>query len=379
MTRYTDVRRSYKYRLYRNDDNKHLVQAVDIAGIVWNHSLALSQRYYRRYGKSLSFNRLQKHIGRLRMKTAKFSYWKKLGSQAVQDVVQRLEKAFKRFFTKQGGFPRFKKVKKYRSFTLKQSGWKLLEGNKVQVLGRTYKYVLSRPLDGEVKTVTIKRDSLGRLWIVFSLVMTVGVPEFTTGKIGGFDFGLRKFLTNDEGQVIQSPMFFEQSRKKVATLNRELSRKKDGSNNRKRAKYRLAKAHDDIANKRRDWFYKLSHDLCDEYSHIFLEDLNIKGMQRRWGRKISDLAFSEFVSILEHVASKCGVLVHKIDRWEPTTQICSCCGHRQKLLLHETVFECENCGSIMDRDHNAAKNVKKVGASTYGIEEVRPALAGILA
>ncbi|MEM6284871.1 MAG: transposase, partial [Chloroflexota bacterium] len=263
---------------------KHLVNAIDIAGIIWNHALALSRRYYRCYGTGLSFNRLQKHIARLRSKTVRFGYWRKLGSQAVQDVVQRLEKAYKRFFKGQGGFPRFKKVKKYPSFTLKQAGWKLLGGNKVQLLSRNYKFVKSRDIPGTIKTVTVKRDSMGRVWICFSVVMTIFVPEATTSQIGGFDFGLKTFLTNDEGRTIESPQFFKQSQRKIAALNRELSRKKDGSSNRKRAKYQLAKAHDDIKNRRRDWFFKLAHDLCDCYQTMYFETLNLRGMQRLWGR-----------------------------------------------------------------------------------------------
>lgn len=375
MTEYTTVRRTFKYRLYRSKHDKHLVQAIDIAGLIWNHSLALNKRYYRRYSKSLSFYRLQKHIAKLRMKTERYAHWQKLGSQAVQDVILRFEKAFNRFLIRQGGFPRFKKVKLYRSFTLTQAGWKLLDGNKIRILGRTYKYVKSRPLEGMIKTVTIKRDNMGRLWVAFSLVMKVPTPEPTTSKIGGFDFGLKHFLTNDEGLTIESPLFFAQAHKQVAALNQELSRKVKGSNNRKRVKRRLAKAYGDIANKRRDWFYKLSHNLCDEYSVICIEDLNIKGMQRVWGRKVSDLAFSEFVSILEHVAQKRGVAVKKIDRWTPTSKVCSSCGSVfENLTLADRTLYCD-CGLTIDRDHNAAINIKKVGASTYDLEVIRPSLA----
>jgi putative transposase len=307
-----------------------------------------------------------------------------LGSQAVQDVVQRLQKAYERFFNKQGGFPRFKKVKKYPSFMLKQkAGWKLLEEynprgtdknrrhtRKIRILGRSYKFCQSRPIEGEIKTVTVKRDRLGRLWVCFSVVMKVEQPEFSTGKSGGFDFGLKHFLTNDEGEVIESPQFFAQARYQIARLNKELSRKQDGSHNRKRAKYRLAKAHNDVKNKRRDWFYKLAHALCDHYGVMYFEDLNLNGMKRLWGRKVSDLAFGEFVLILQHVASKRGVRVHKIDRWEPTSQVCSDCGQKKKLDLRDRVFVCD-CGLSIDRDHNAAINVLRVGASTHSLEVVR--------
>ncbi len=364
MLKQVDVRRTYKYRVYRSKTVKHLVNAIDIAGMIWNHALALSRRYYRLFGNGLSFNALQKHIAKLRRQAPKYRYWQILGSQAVQDVTQRLEQAYKRFFTGQGGFPRFKKVKKYSSFTLKKTaGWKLLEGNKIRLLGRTYKFVKSREIAGEVKTVTVKRDSLGRLWLCFSVVQHIFIPEATTSEIGGFDFGLKTFLTNNDGQTIESPQFFKQSQRNIATLNRELSRKKDGSNNRKRAKYRLAKAHDDIKNKRRDWFFKLAHQLCDHYETMYFETLNLRGMQRLWGRKVGDLAFAEFVNILEHIAQNRGCKVFKIDPWEPTTQRCSGCGRKQKLTLRERIFKCR-CGLELDRDHNAAINILQVGAST---------------
>ena len=385
MSQYIDVRRTFKYQLYQNKRNKHLVNAVDIAGIIWNHSLALSKRYYKLTGKTIDFNALQKHMAKLRKHIAKHQFWQKLGSQAVQDVVQRLEKAYRRFFSKQAGLPRFKKVKRYPSFTLKKTaGWKLLEQynprgttknrrhtRKVRILGRHYKFCQSRPIEGEIKTVTIKRDSLGQLWICFSVVMTVKMPEFSTGKSGGFDFGLKHFLTNDEGETIASPQFFAQARHQIARLNKDLSRKQDGSNNRKRAKYRLAKAHNDVKNKRRDWFYKLSHALCNHYGAMYFEDLNLNGMKRLWGRKVSDLAFGEFMLILQHVASKRGVRVRKIDRWEPTSQTCSRCGQKTSIDLRERVFACNSCGFVIDRDHNAAVNILRVGASTHDLEVVR--------
>lgn len=365
-----EVRRTYKFCLYHNKRNKHLVNAIDIAGIIWNHALALSKRYYRRYRKSLSFSHLMRHIAKLRRQCSRDAYWQILGSQAVQDVIQRLEKAYKRFFNGQGGFPRFKKVKKYPSFTLKQSGWKWGGGNTIHILGRAYKFVKSREIDGKIKTVTVKRDSMGRLWLCFSAVMRVAIPEASTGKSGGFDFGLKTFLTNDEGAVVASPQFFKQSQGKIASLNRELSRKQTGSNNRQRATYRLAKAHHDIANKRRDWFFKLASQLCDDYATLYFEDLNLKGMQRMWGRKINDLAFGEFLTILQHVADKRGTRVIKIDRWEPTTQTCRACGKRHKLTLHDRTFHCD-CGLEIDRDHNAALNILRVGASTHDLGVVR--------
>ncbi len=123
------MRRTLKYRLYTSGREKYLVLQIHAASSIWNHTLALRRRYYRLYGKSLGANRLMKHIARLRKRNP---YWSLLGSQATQDVVQRLDKAYERFFAKKGGFPRFKSYRYYTSFTLKQAGWKGLGGNRIR-------------------------------------------------------------------------------------------------------------------------------------------------------------------------------------------------------------------------------------------------------
>ena len=361
----TQIRKTYKFRLYDNDDNKHLHQSIDVAGLVWNHSLALSKRYYRLYGKSLRFGRLKSHLAKLRKHSKRFGHYNLISAQSVQDVVERLEKAYKRFFTKQGGFPKFKKVKLYKSFTMKQNSWKLLEGNRVKIGNRVYKYIKTRDINGEIKTVTIKRDSVGHLWVCFSVIEDVEIPESTTSKIGGFDFGIKTFLTNDEGQTLESPKFFKHHSDQIAKLNRSLSRKQKGSRNYSKAKRQLAREHQRIADKRRDYFFKLAHQLCNEYDILCFEDLNLKGMQMMWGRIVSDYSFTSFVKILKHVAKQRGKIVVEIDRWYPSSKTCSCCGVvKADLVLSDRVFECDSCGTVLDRDHNAALNIKRVGSST---------------
>lgn len=369
-----EVRKTYKYRLYQNDRNKYLVNAIDIAGIIWNHALALSKRYYRRYGTGISFNHLRKHIAKLRMRVERYDYWRKLGSQAVQDVIFRLERAYERFFNRQGGFPRFKKVKKYSSFTLTQAGWKLGDdthrrgGKKhpkytghIKILGYEYKFVKHRPMNGDVKTVTIKRDAVGRLWICFSVIEKIVIEsEASTGKIGGFDFGLKTFLTADSGQQIESPQFFSQDLPRLRTIQRQVSKKTDGSRNKANGKKHIARRHIRIADKRRDFHFQLAHDLCDEYDTLVFETLNIDGMKRLWGKKISDLGFAQFAQIIKWVALKRGKQVIFIDRWTPTTKVCSSCGQIHKLELGDRTLHCD-CGLVIDRDHNAAINIRELG------------------
>lgn len=383
-----EIRRTFKYRLYTSKRNKHLHQQIDVAGIIWNHALAVQKRTYRLTGKYISKFRLITHIGKMR-RTERFGYWQLVGSQAVQEIVERLDKAYKRFFAYlrgelgiKTGPPRFKKVKKYKSFTLKQAGWKLLGSNRIRLNGRNYKFVLSRPINGTIKTVTVKRDNAGRLFVCFSVIEEVNLPvEVSMGKIGGFDFGLKTFLTDDDGGAYQSPEFLKANLSEIARLNRQLARKQKGSNNRKKAKRQLALAHDSVANERRDAHFKLAHQLCDEYDALGFETLNLRGMKKLWGRKISDLGFSQFMLILEHVASMRNKQVVKIGQWEPSSQTCSCCGHRQSIELRERVFTCHVCSIEMGRDHNAARNIRRkaiallgVGASTPSLEEVRQSL-----
>ncbi|MEO0598353.1 MAG: transposase, partial [Chloroflexota bacterium] len=356
MTEKVPIRQTYKYRLYRCDKrDKYLHQMIDIAGIIWNRCLALQKRYYRRFGKYVSQSRLKSHIAHLRGKTEKYAYWEKVGSQAVQDVIERLDRAYKRFFKKEAGLPRFKKVKKYSSFTLKQTaGWKMLPDLKVPnaeqkkrgigqvtISNRRYKFIKHRELKGDIKTVTIKRDACGRLWICFSVVEEIALPKkVSTGKSGGFDFGLCTFLIDHTGKQYHAPEPFKLKLAFLKAISRAISRKVKGSGNHKRANWQRNRTYIKIADQRRDFHYKLAHALCKEYDHFYFEDLTLDGMKRMWGRKVSDLGFGKFLKILERVAIKLGKTVTKIDPFAPTSQTCSQCGHRQKLSLSDRVFDC---------------------------------------
>ena len=363
-----EVRKTYKYRLYTSERDVRLHDTINIAGIIWNHITALQRRYYRLFGKHISLHRMQRHIAKLRMRVARFAHWRLVGSQAVQDICERHEEAYQRFFAKQGGLPRFKKVKKYTSFTLKQAGWKLeeVQANKryrrLVIQGASYKFVYHRPLNGDIKTVTIKRDAMGRLWVCFSVVEKMVIPDKASmGEIGGFDFGLTTFLTTDGGHKVDAPQFFKQDLPRLRKIQSRVSKKPDGSRNKAKAKTHLARRHIRIADKRRDFHFQLAHDLCDHYDILVFETLNLDGMKRLWGRKVSDLGFAQFLGILKWVALKRGKRLVFIDRWERTTGKCSSCGHLQKLELKDRTFCCGECGLVLDRDHNAARNIVEVG------------------
>jgi putative transposase len=295
-------------------------------------------------------------------KNQRYALWRELHSQSCQDVCRRVDDAYQRFFNKLAkGRPKFRKAKKYRSFTFPQSGYKV-EENTVTIDDTTYKFVKHREMGGHIKTLTIKRDKVGRLWLVFSVIEKMSIGEARTGKSGGFDFGLKTFLTDDAGRPCSSPLFYTQSVNQTRHLHRQLSRKVEGSKHYKRARRALAKHSIDVANARLDHHFKLAHQLCDEYDVLYFEDLNLAGMKALWGRKVSDMGFAQFLSVLEWVAFKRGKTVVKIDRFTPTTKTCSSCGQKHSLTLRDRTLNCA-CGLMIDRDHNAAINIKTAGAS----------------
>jgi len=357
-----------------------LHRQIDIAGLIYNHCIALHRRYYQLIGKSLNQYALMKHITKLK-RLPKYSHWHQVGSQAIQDIVQRIDKAYKLFFGNlkrkvRTSPPGFKKVKKYSSFTLKQAGWKLLDGNKVYIQGKIYKYFKSREIPTDVKTVTVKRDTLGNLYLYFVVEEEINQAKQTmTGNSAGFDFGLKTFLTTSAGQAIASPLYYRQTVDALKVAQRALSSKVKGSNNWKKAKANVTRLYQAVVNRRRDWFFKLAHELTDRYDHLFFEDLRMKGMQALWGRKVSDLARSEFMGILGYVASTKNKVVHLVDRFYPSSKTCSACGQvNQALQLSERRWACAGCGSIHDRDHNAAVNIQRAGASALRLGAVRPAV-----
>jgi putative transposase len=368
-----------KFKLYNHKRNRFLKRSINAAGVIYNHCIALHRRYYRMFKKHLHSAKLQAHIAKLRKRN---EFWQSVGSQAVQDICQRIEKAYQLFFKhhKKGVRPPgFKKVKKYKSFTLKQCGYKLLGGNRLKIGARVYQYWNSRPIEGTVKTLTMKRTPLGELFMV---IVVDGVDEpankFETSRIAGFDFGLKTFLTCSDGSKIESPQFLKQSMNAIQKASKQHSHKVKGSANQERARKNLVRKHEDVSNCRSDWFWKLAHDLTNRFDVLCFETLNLKGMQRLWGRKISDLAFWEFLQILEWVCKKKGKDIVFIDRWYPSTKTCHSCSHVLKELdLSVREWRCPSCQSINGRDENAAKNIRAVGASTAKLGNVRQASLAI--
>jgi putative transposase len=296
--------------------------------------------------------------------------WRLLGSQSVQDVIERIDKSYQRFFswckTRTGrrvSPPKFKKRVNYKSFTLKQSGWELLGEDRVQLGKCSYRFHNSRPIDGQIKTVTIVRDAVGDYWIVFSVVNGAGVAkQSATGKTAGLDFGLKTFATFSDRTTISAPQPLLKQIKQLRNSCRNLSKKKKGSNGRKRAKLALARLYRRVADIRRDWQFQTAATLTRHYDIICIEDLGLQGMKALWGRKVSDLAWSDFVKTLKWQAMKYGCTIVEVDRYFPSSKLCSECGYIHKdLELKDREWTCPECGTHHDRDANAAINIHREG------------------
>ncbi|MCD8207527.1 MAG: transposase [Bacteroidales bacterium] len=372
---------TYKYKVYNLGGCKRrkLDGLLHLAAGVYNHALALKRRYWRLYRRNIRKGEIQAHIAK--MKHRCYTEWNELDSQATQQIIDRIYNGYNLFLKKAAKkAPKFKSRFKYASITFKQCGY-TLNGNVLTITKQKLrlKFHKSREIDGHIQTATLKRDSVGDWWLTFVVRKEDEVHngnEPTMGRTAGFDFGLKHFLTRDDGAVIESPQYLKESMNEVRRLSRNLSKKIKGSHNYERARTAKARLSRKIANKRSDFHWRLANELVDKYDIICLETLNLKAMQMRWGRKISDLGFGDFVRILNHVCAKHAKQLVFVDKWEPTTKRCSSCGHvMDEMSLKVREWTCPKCGAHHDRDVNAAINIKMAGTSAIAGGAVRQVLA----
>jgi len=385
--------KTFEFKLYQSHRNKKLHRQINAAGLVYNHCVKLHKRYYCLYHKHLKKTKLSKHITKLK-KIPKFSYFLEFGSQAVQNVIERIELGYEKFFRKENKHPpKCRKVHKTKSFTLKQSGWKLDEENHAIIINsQKYRYYKSREIKGTIKTVTIKRDTIGDIYIYFCCqVEEQNTVMLRLGKSIGFDFGLKDhiLIAPTAEDDVDMPLFFQQNHNKLKKIQRKVSRKllantdhfvKKGKGqapvykrplreckNIQKCFKEQARLHRKIANQRKAYHWKLAYELCDKYTLICLESLNMRWMSKKHGKKVGDYGFSNFKLILKYVASQCGTTVVEIDRWFPSSQLCYDCGYQNKEIKDIRIREwvCPVCGRYHDRDRNAAKNILREGLRRF--------------
>ena len=348
---------SYKYKLYRTDRTKHLDGMLREACFVWNHALALQKRYYRLYGKYINCGRMKAHfVKRISRNT--------LHSQTVQELLERLDDAYKRFFEHLAERPpKFKRAKDFSSIVFKQGGYSL-NGNVLTVnsIKKRFKFSLSRQYAGKIKTLTVKRNHLGEYFIVMVLDKApVTFRKTHNGASVGIDFGLKTYMTMSDGTKVKNPQFLKTTLPKVQRASRNLSKSAPDSYHHQSRRMELDRVHERIVNKRSEFQWQLAHLLCRRYDHIYIEDLQLRSMTALWGRKMNDLAHGAFVNRLEYVATKYGVTVHKINRFYPSSKTCTCGYVNKQLQLKDRHWTCPECGAVHSRDLLAAQNILRQG------------------
>lgn len=382
--------KTYKYKMYSKAKDGQIDNQIDRFGILYNHCIALHRRYYRLTGKYIDKARLQHHLARIKYRPRWIPICHGLDAQAMQNVVERIHNAYRLFFGNlkrcvKTSPPSFKKVRKYSSFSLKQNNYEF-DGNRVRIGKRWYGFHKSREFYGKVKTVTVKRDRCGDIWLCVVTDWNDSEKLPTSGKSVGYDFGMKTFLIASDGNDVSAPLFLKEAKKENEKLSHRISSKVNGSNNRRKAVLSKARFMRELANRRNDFQWKLTNDLVRKYDVMCFEDLCLKGMAKRrrkkgqkhgrsgFGRKVSEYGFYSFLQKLKYVAAKHGKEVVLVNRFFPSSQTCHECGYVNKAVrdVHIRKWTCPKCGAVHDRDRNAAMNILREGTSSLGRESVRP-------
>ena len=347
-----------KIRIYPKPEQvSKLAQAFGSARWLYNNQLEATQKVYKETGKGLSQFAMNNRIPELKKE---FEWLSNTHSQVLQAVSLNLSRAFINFFEKRAGFPKFKSKQDNQSIQYPQ-GIKL-EENKIYLpkLGLV-KAVVHRAIVGNIKTVTISKTTTNKY---FASILTENelpeVPVSYAGNILGIDVGLTHLAITSNGSKYNNEKNTKKAEVNLKRKQQKLSKKKKGSKNRIKAKLKVAKVHERIANKRRDYLHKLSTKLVNENQVIAVEDLNVKGMVKnhKLSKAIQDASWNIFTGFLKYKAGKYGKGYIEVNRYFPSSKTCNCCMHVQKLSLGNRFWTCDKCNTYHDRDINAARNIR---------------------
>lgn len=357
--------KTYKYRIYPTEDQAVLIEKhIGSCRFIYNWALTEKIRIYQETGNSISQFDLNEKITLLKRE---YEWLFEVNSQSLQGMTRNLESAFTRFFREKEGFPKFKSKKNpIQSFPIPQHYVVNFESNGIKLpkIG-VVKAVLHRKFEGILKVATVSKSSNGKYFISILVEDSLELPEkqiFSEKTTIGIDVGIKDFATLSDGTVIPNPRHLRNSSKRLEVLQRRMSKKKKGSNNRDKARQDTAKLHNHIANQRNDFQHKLSHKLISENQAIALETLNVNGMMKNHclAQAIFDASWSNFMEKITYKAEWYGKTILRIGKFEPSSKLCNICGHHNaSLTLSNRDWICPKCNTLHDRDHNAAINIKK--------------------
>jgi len=361
------MHKKFKYRLYPTKAQQTALQkSLDACRWVYNKTLETRRDAWQKQKKSIMFSDTTKLLPKWKQEDISLN---NAYSQSLQDACLRVDLAFQAFFRRvkcgqKPGYPRFRGKGRYNSFTYPQSGFKFVKDGRLYLsrIGNV-KIILHRPIEGIIKTLTIRRDSLDNWYACFScIVESKSLPP--SSKVVGIDVGLTHFATLSTGEQVENPRFFRKDEKSLAKAQRN-------------GKHRdIQHIHQRITNRRKDFSHKLSRQLVNKFQVIAFENLDIQDMQqnnfRGMNKSISDAAWNQLVRFTQYKAEEAGRECVLVDP-RNTSQMCSGCGKIVPKDLSVRIHNCPHCGLILDRDHNAALNILALGLQGMGsIPRSRP-------
>lgn len=355
------IQNTYKFRLYPNTTQKELIdKTIGCCRFVYNYYLNERIVAYKEDNIILRVYDNINDLSKLK-KLEEFSWLREVDSQALQQSLRDLDSAYRNFFKIHFGFPKFKSKKHSKlSYRTTNTRVKLKEGGLyLSKLGRV-KCKQDREIVGRILNATITHTKSDKYFISICVEQEDFKPLPKTNKSIGLDLGLKDFLIDSNGIKYKNKKYLKQSLEKLTKLQRQLSRKSIGSSNWNKSRIKIARLQEHIANQRLDFSHKLSTQLIRENDIICIENLKVSNMLKnhKLARSISDVAWSQFVGQLEYKANWYGKTLVKVDTFYPSSKTCSICGYKNiELTLADRYWTCPECGTHLDRDINAAKNI----------------------
>ncbi len=376
---------AYKFRLYPNEEQQTLFSKYfGCNRVVWNKALALREEYYKQHKndsgkKGLNYYDTARFLTSLKKKE-EYKWLREVNSQSLQQSLIDLNSAFKNFFKGIAKYPNYKKKGKKQSFRVPQ--FFNFDDNVLYLpkFGKGIKMVDHREFPrNKVRQVTISKVPSDKYFVSVLVDDDKKTPKKATVKDNlktiGIDMGIKDSVVLSNGIKIDNPKYLQKSEKLLKLRQKQLSRKKLGSNNFHKSRIKVAKVHEKIVNRRHDFLHKVSDAITKQFDTIAIETLNIEGMKANHhiARAIGDVGIGRFFQFLKYKAENRGKNILEIGMFDPSSKMCHYCKHiNEKLTLSEREWECPNCHRILDRDLNAAINIRDFGLEEAGIKLRKP-------
>jgi putative transposase len=362
------MNKAFKFRIYPNQEQTHLIiLTLGHNRFLWNKMLEDKRNYYQTTGSSI-YTLPAKY-------KEKYSFLKEVDSLSLANTQLNLDKAFKAFNTNKSKYPAFKKKVRDYGYTtnLVNNNIELLDGYiKVPKLGLVkIKKHRSIPSNMKLKNITISRAPTNKYYVSINYEYLTEIKKQLVHNIVGLDFSMNNFYVDNNGNTSLFPKSIMMDFKKLRRLQRKYTRQKNDGANKEKTRLQIALVHERITNKRNDFLHKLSNEITNHYDSVCVETLDIKELMisnKYYAKQLSNYGWNTLIKFLEYKLDLKGKSLIKVNKWYPSSKICSNCGSiKSDLKLHERTYKCSECGHVQDRDLNAAINIKNEGLRLLGV------------